>query len=260
MARHRREAQTILPGCQSVLVFAASYFTPPSTPDDPAKPSCKVAKYALGEDYHLVFREKLEPIVEWLSTQRPGHQWRICTDSAPLLERAYATQSGIGFLAKNTMVISPGNGSFFLLAEVLTTATIEPDDAITGTCGNCTRCIDACPTAAIVAPFQLDARRCISYLTIEKKSDLTPQEADQLHGWAFGCDICQDVCPYNKAPLTAAMTELQPGRILNFPEPLDTFLAPKSNSQFDHQFPRSPLQRPGRRRLQRNAKLAANEQ
>lgn len=212
-------------------------------------PSVRIAKYALGEDYHLVFRERLQPIVEWLSEKVPGHSWRICVDSAPLNERAYAIESGIGFMGRNTLIIAPGSGSYFLLAEVVTTAELPVDVPISGTCGTCTRCLDACPTGAITDPLRVDATRCISYLTIEKKTELTEAEHSMSGEWAFGCDICQDVCPYNKTPQPAAMRELKEGVIVHRNEPASTFFQLISNRQFERRLERSPLLRPGKRRL-----------
>ncbi|MBX7245459.1 MAG: tRNA epoxyqueuosine(34) reductase QueG [Candidatus Sumerlaeaceae bacterium] len=259
----RASAETVLPGAKSVIIFAFGYGQQKAMPvysvDEVGSAKVRVAKYALGEDYHLVLRQRLEPVVEWLSTELPGNQWRVCVDSAPLLERAFAVEAGIGFWGKNTMVLSPRAGSFFFLAEIVTTAEIAPDPPITGTCGNCTRCIDACPTAAIVAPYELDARKCISYLTIEKKSELTAEESSQLHGWAFGCDICQDVCPYNKFTNPTPVAEFEEGRIVHASESVETFGEPASNSAFERRFAKSPILRPGRRRVQRNARLAARK-
>lgn len=282
MARHpRHNAEVVLPGAKAVIVFAASYFA--DDPDlydaeemDPAQEigligpmgpigpmeeglTVRVARYARGKDYHLVLREKLAPVVEWLREVRPGHEWRICVDSAPLLERAFAEQSGIGFVGKNTMLISQGAGSYYFLAEVVTTAEIAPDAPVLGTCGTCTRCIDACPTEAIVAPYKLDARRCISYLTIERKSELSENEAARIGDWAFGCDICQDVCPYNKRPAVASIEEFSNPRV-GPREPLATFIEPDSNSQFAKRFADSPVLRPGRKRVQANARAAAENQ
>ncbi len=257
--RDRCDAGTVLPGAASVIVFAANYH-PGKPPPRPGEPSCRVAAYALGEDYHLVLKERLAPIGEWLARERPGTVWRAITDSAPLLERAFAESAGWGFTGKNTMLLRPNGGSFFLLAEIVTTARIEPDPPVTGTCGNCTRCLDACPTGAFPGPFVLDARRCISYWTIERKTPLTPQELDRLDGWAFGCDVCQDVCPYNRNPAGGGappMEEFAEGRVVSRHEPLATFIGPRTNGEFGKRFARSPLLRAGRKRLARNARAAA---
>ena len=265
----RADAATVLPGARSVLVFAANYYPLAKPPDgccgawDGSAPlsalppgHVAIAKYAVGEDYHLVLRERLAPLVDWLAEVLPGEQWRVCVDSAPLLERAFAVLAGIGFPAKNTMVIAPRSGSYFFLACVVTTATIEPDTPIEGTCGSCTRCIEACPTNAIIAPHLLDARRCISYQTIERRTEPAPDESVELAGYAFGCDICQDVCPYNKFAVETRMEEFRNGRVVHHQEPAATFAAIKGNREFSRRFRRSPLRRAGLRRMRRNTQSA----
>jgi len=251
----------VLPGARSIIMFAASYYGPgaefekPKTSGEKTSTTMsgqrlRVARYALGQDYHYVFKDRLKPVVEWLAETFPGQQWRIATDSAPIMERTYAAASGLGFIGKNGLLISWMQGSLTLLACVVTTAHLEPDSPRPGTCGNCTRCIDACPTQAIIAPGKLDARRCISYLTIEKRTPLTGDEVSGTGEWVFGCDICQEVCPYNKGPEEALMPEFTAGRIVRTAEPAETFLEPESNRQFERRFAGSPLLRPGKRRLQ----------
>ena len=253
----RCDATNLLPGARSVIVVAAAY-EPVQTPAISGSGTVRIASYAVGEDYHLVLRERLEPVVAWLGEAMPENRWRICIDSAPLLERAYAEACGIGFFGRNTMLISPKWGSCLFLAEILTTAAIEPDAAVQGKCGNCTRCIDACPTGALAGPFRLDARRCVSYLTIEKRSPLSDEERELSGAWAFGCDECQAVCPYNEFAGPPECAEFWDGRVVHKAEPLVTFEGPQSNSQFARRFARSPLLRPGRKRLLRNARTAAS--
>jgi epoxyqueuosine reductase len=250
----------VLPGAQSIIMFAASYYHPdapitigPQAQRDDAGnggETVRVARYALGVDYHYVLKDRLAPLITWLDAARPGHQWRAATDSAPIMERTYAAAAGLGFIGKNGMLITWMQGSFTLLASIVTTAPLEPDSPREGTCGQCTRCLDACPTQAFIRPGLLDARRCISYLTIEKKTPLLPEEQAATGPWAFGCDICQEVCPYNKAPEPAAMPEFTPGTIVHAAEPRETFLAPQSNGQFEKRFASSPILRPGKRRVQ----------
>ena len=167
-----------------------------------------VAQFARGEDYHRVVRRHLKAVVEDLRPLGPrGAHFRVCVDTAPLLEREVAARAGLGFLGKNGLLIVPGLGSHVVLGEVLTDAalapTAAPADPGADRCGTCTACLDACPTAAFVAPRLLDARKCISYLTIEKRTPFTPAEEAALHGRLFGCDVCQDVCPFNSARGTA---------------------------------------------------------
>jgi len=194
-------------------------------------------------------KDRLSKLVEWLESELPNEQWRICVDSAPVMERSYAVASGLGFIGKNGMLISWLQGSYTFLAEILTTAEIEPDAPREGTCGSCTRCLDACPTNAFMAPGRLDARKCISYLTIEKKSELTDAEAASTGEWVFGCDICQDVCPYNKKPAGSSVSEFQPGTIMGVVEPASVFLESSSNRQFERRFAVSPILRVGKRRI-----------
>lgn len=244
----------VLPGAKSIIVFAASYYDEAAPVLVPDKGAVRVARYALGVDYHYVLKDRLGPVVQWLEQVLPGHQWRITTDSAPVMERTYAAASGLGFIGKNGMLISWMRGSFTLLASIITTAELPPDDPIPGTCGQCTRCLDACPTQAFLGPGLLDARRCISYLTIEKKSDLTLAEQAATGEWMFGCDVCQEVCPYNKAPAPSPVAEFAPGRTVHAEERVETFLAPESNRQFERRFASSPILRPGRRRVQQLAR------
>jgi epoxyqueuosine reductase len=249
----------VLPGARAILMFAASYFDPGAPvklqdveADGAAAPGAKVrvARYALGVDYHYILKERLAPLIAWLDSSHPGHQWRAATDSAPIMERTYAAAAGLGFIGKNGMLITWLQGSFTLLASIVTTAPLPADPPRKGTCGQCTRCLDACPTQAFIRPGQLDARRCISYLTIEKKSQLTIEEAAATGEWAFGCDICQEVCPYNKAPAAGTIEDFAAGKILHAVEPAETFLAAESNGQFEKRFAGSPVLRPGRRRVQ----------
>lgn len=251
-AELRLNVRQWLPWAQSVLVFAADYY--PRDNRGVCQPEISaemvhVSKYALGEDYHVVLRGRLEIICEWLRTHFPEEQWQICIDSSPLLERAYAVAAGIGFWGRNTMVITPRHGSYYFLACLVTSVAIPPDPPVWGTCGSCTRCMDACPTQAFVAPYVLDAQRCISYLSIEKRTPLSPTERRLLGEWFFGCDICQDVCPYNKQPPVTPFSEFREGRIVREWERTTTFTSPRSNREFARRFALSPILRPGRRRL-----------
>jgi epoxyqueuosine reductase len=249
----RADPNAVLPGARSVLVFRADYYPHVDRPQA-ISDAVRVAKYALGKDYHFVLRERLAPVLEWLNNQLPGHQWRVAIDSAPVLERAYAALAGIGFFGRNTMIIAPRVGSYFFLALVFTTAEIEPDEPIAGTCGTCRRCLDACPTQAFVAPYVLDARRCISYLTIEKKTPLCEEEKQAISPWIFGCDICQDVCPYNKRPPLTPFEEFRDGRIVSEFLPPSFFLDPPSSRALARRLAGSPLLRAGARRLRELAR------
>lgn len=169
---------------------------------DGQNPLGRVARYAWGQDYHLVLKEKLYPLAERLRLRTgPATRSKVCVDTTPLLEREFAALAGLGWVGKNTMVIHPQLGSYFFLGAIVTTARLARTEPMDDHCGSCTLCLDACPTAAFPAPYQMDARRCISYLTIERREPMDPSLAPAIGDWIFGCDICQEVCPFNrKAP------------------------------------------------------------
>ena len=180
--------------CKTVISLAYNYF-----PQKLQKINApKVAKYAYGEDYHKVVKDQGFILLSYIQSLIPETTGRVFVDSAPVMERQWAERSGIGWIGKNSLIIRKGVGSFFFLAEIICNLELNPDRATTDHCGSCTACIDACPTQAIVADKVIDATRCISYLTIEKRSELLPSEKQNLHGWIFGCDVCQDVCPWNR--------------------------------------------------------------
>ncbi len=220
-------------------------------------PRGRVSRYAWGtRDYHDVLRERLRQLADFLHEQRPGCQTRGVVDTAPLLERDFARLAGLGWFGKNTMLINKRLGSWFFLAGLLTDVELEPDDAHhTSHCGTCTRCLEACPTDAFVEPYVLDARRCISYLTIELRDQPIPTEFRPLMGnWVFGCDVCQDVCPWNrKAPLSSEPA-FAPRDKLN-PADLEWLLS-LDDAGFETEFTGTPMHRTGRAALLRNAATA----
>ena len=202
----RTDPGTYFPGTVSVICVAMNYFTPlEPVPEDQRGRHGRVARYALGDDYHELIKQRLHALADWLRETVPGAATRAAVDTAPVMERELSARSGIGWVGKNTCVINPQIGSWLLLGEVLTTLDLPPDDATADHCGTCTRCLDACPTGAITAPYELDPRRCISYLTIESRApDIPPEFHGAVGDWLYGCDVCQDVCPHNrKAPPTA---------------------------------------------------------
>ena len=189
----RRHPDTILPGVKSVIMLALTY--PTEIPDGPAR----IARSAHGPDYHGLCWSKLNSLRDWLEAEFPGTRAHGVTDSAPLLERDFARRAGLGWFGKNTMLINKKLGSFFFLSGLLTTLELQPDPAhATSHCGTCTACLDACPTDAFVGPGMLDARKCISYLTIESKSAVPLELRASVGEWFFGCDVCQEVCPWNR--------------------------------------------------------------
>lgn len=247
----KESPEHLLPGVRSVIAVGLNY----NQPNPPRSGFPRVARYALGRDYHKVLRAKLRRLADALPDA--GH--RICVDSAPILEREYAQRAGLGWFGKNTMLIDSKRGSWFLIGLLLTTLEVEPDEPAVGGCGTCSACIEACPTGAIVnanGRWMVDARRCISYLTIE-----APLEADDRVGdWTFGCDVCQEVCPFNQPrdsqPLRAKATSepdfLKRTDLLHLPlaEVAQLEAAPWSRLTAG-----SPIRRAGHEGLRRIAKL-----
>jgi epoxyqueuosine reductase len=194
----RTDPAVYLPGAASVVCVAVNYHTELEPIPDHERPHhARVARYALGDDYHELVKPRLYDLADWIRERVPGAQTRCGVDTVPVLERELAARAGIGWVGKNTCVIHPRLGSWLLLGEVLTTVPLPADEPVTDHCGTCTRCIDACPTGAITEPYRLDARRCISYLTIEHRGEIDPDRKPQIGDWLYGCDVCQDVCPHN---------------------------------------------------------------
>ncbi|HSB41935.1 MAG TPA: tRNA epoxyqueuosine(34) reductase QueG [Methylomirabilota bacterium] len=196
----RLDPGRVLPGARTVVCVALNYYQ-----GEAADPSWKpVARYAWGRDYHDVIGPRLERLADHL-TRAAGARSRGYVDTGPVLERDLAARAGLGWIGKNTMLLHPRLGSWFFIGVLLTTAELDHDEPLADRCGTCRACLDACPTGAFVAPYVLDARRCISYLTIEHRGDIDPTLRPGMAGWQFGCDVCQDVCPWNrKAPVTTA--------------------------------------------------------
>ena len=201
----RLDPAHVLPGVRSVVCVALNYYQ-----GEAVDPSWKpVARYAWGRDYHDVIAPRLDRLAEHLH-RAAGARSRGYVDTGPVLERDLAARAGLGWIGKNTMLLHPRLGSWFFIGVVLTTAELAHDQPLADRCGSCRACLDACPTGAFVAPYVLDARRCVSYLTIEHRGDIEPERRAGMAGWEFGCDVCQDVCPWNgKAPV-ATVTEFQP--------------------------------------------------
>jgi epoxyqueuosine reductase len=264
----RREAayehpDGVLPGTKSVIVTALNYHATekPVTSDDVAiadSGTGRVASYANGTaDYHDVIRSMLKQLSAVLHEAVPGCRTRPVVDTAPLLERDFAKIAGLGWFGKNTMLINKHAGSWLFLGALLTDVELEAD-APHGTshCGTCTRCLDACPTDAFPEPYVLDARKCISYLTIELRDQPIPTGLREgMQDWVFGCDICQDVCPWNRKATDTPVPEFQPADDL---APLDLkWLLSLTADEFRERFRKTPFDRPGRSGLLRNAAIAA---
>ena len=199
--KFKENPELLLQNVRSAIVLIKNY---KNTSEKQQKNRLKIARYAVGEDYHVVIRKKLEELKNFIQSENPQVNCFCGVDSAPIPERSLALRAGVGFLGKNTMVIKPGLGSYFFIGAILTTAELSADPRLHWNCGNCRICIDACPTHAITENFSLNATQCISYKTIEQKNPLSQEELQTTKGWLFGCDICQEVCPYNhvNTPLT----------------------------------------------------------
>jgi epoxyqueuosine reductase len=253
-AEARRHPEAVLHDIRSVVMLGMNYN--PTRPEeeiiDPGRG--RVARYARGADYHDVLRERLNRLLTWLQSERPGCVGRGVVDTAPLLERDFARRAGLGWFGKNTMLLNKRLGSYFFLAALLVDVELRADAPFEAHhCGTCTACLDACPTAAFVETGVLDARRCISYLTIELKSDVPPELRSGLGDWLFGCDICQEVCPWNrKAPAAtdAAMGSRPELASIDLIELLGL-----SEEEFRLRFRGTALTRAKRRGLLRNAAL-----
>ncbi len=191
----RQNPGLLVPDTRSVIVVAQNYY--PKVKQDPDKP--QFAYYAYGRDYHKVVKKKLDKLLQFIREYiDPDVQGRSFADSAPIMERYWAQQSGIGWIGKNGLIIIPNHGSYFFLGELLINMELFPDNPMASKCGSCTRCMDSCPTQAIVNPTIIDARRCISYLTIENKDEIPEELASHLENRIYGCDACQQCCPWNR--------------------------------------------------------------
>lgn len=257
MARNqelRANPKGLLEGAESAIAVLVDYRSlgdPKAEP--PPSRGGKIARYARARDYHIVLKKRLTRLGKFVQGLVPESEFRVCVDTAPLLERSLARRAGLGFFGKNTLLIRQKLGSYTLLGFLLTTLKLPPDPPGEGTCGRCTRCLDACPTQAFPEPGVLDARRCISTWTIETRGPL-PQEAE-LSGWAFGCDICQEVCPYNWGGEPSAL-----GDDFATPRARGAYLSPEdlsgihSRQDFLELFAGTPLARSGLEGLRRNLK------
>ena len=253
----RADPHLTLPECRSIIVLAARYADPePAAPTEVDAPRGMVASYAWGRDYHLVLPARLEALAAFVAGQVEGPLvYKAYTDTGPLLERDLAQRAGLGWIGKNTCLINPQIGSYFFLAELLVNVSIEPDLPFTADrCGECTRCIEACPTGCILPDRTLDARRCISYLTIENKGEIPPELRPQLGNRIFGCDACQQACPWNRRVALAPDPAFAKREEVAFPNLVAAVsLTPQ---EFNRKFKESPVSRARRRGYLRNVAVA----
>lgn len=258
----RQDLSVILSQVRSLIVVALDYSTLQPSADllnDPTRG--RISNYAWGVDYHELMTPRLEQLAGWLRAQLPtdeAMQWRVYVDTGPILERSHAQQAGLGFIGKNTMLIHPRAGSHFFLGEILTTFAFDDYDnpQRETMCGNCTRCLNACPTHAFPQPYVLDARKCISYLTIELKNTIPANLRPHIGRWVYGCDVCQQICPWNRFAVQTLETDFCPATPDQIAPPLMGLLT-LTDESFAERFAQSPILRIGRARLVRNACVAA---
>ena len=252
----RYDPRLLVEGTKSIVTVLYNYYPKLQIGDGE---HFKIAKYAYGADYHDVLKRKLRQLLERIETQTGKLDGvRVFVDSAPVLDRAWAVRCGLGFVGKNTTLIHPKKGSFFFIGHLfLPVALAETGQELTNRCGRCTKCLDACPTHALEAPFHIDARKCISYLTIEYKGGLGDMDPSTFKGWMYGCDICQDVCPYNRFALPNLEPEFQPSeRLMAMHEDDWKHL---SKADFEALFKHSAVQRAGYEGLKRNIEFISKE-
>jgi epoxyqueuosine reductase len=236
----RQDPALLLPDIKSVVVVVINY----DSPDTVSVSDYKISKYALNKDYHTVIKSKLYQMLSMVQEFEPAAEGRIFVDSGPVFEKSYAVNAGLGWFGKNSCLILPKKGSFFFIGTMLLNIALTPDNPfLANHCGKCTRCIDACPTGALIAPYTVDASKCISYLTIEHKGDI-PRDIDfRTTGQIFGCDLCQQACPFNKFSINTHEEDFLPSDLLvsMTNEEWETL----TKSDFKKKFKQSPIQRAG---------------
>ena len=246
----RKDVKEILPNAKSVISLALNYYTPDLYSNE--KDSGKISRYAWGKDYHLIIWQKLVELETLLKELEPELETLSYVDTGPVMDKAWAVRAGIGWMGKHTNVINPEIGSWFFIATIITNYEFDSSEIITDHCGTCTACIDACPTNAIVQEYVVDANKCISFQTIENKEEIPLELKGKFDNWIFGCDICQDVCPWNqKFSQNSWIKEFHPiVKELSYDEVMKL-----DNQTFKERFADSPIKRTKLKGLQRNAKF-----
>jgi len=244
----RKDVKQILPNAKSVISLGLNYYTPDSYSKD--KLIGKVSRYAWGKDYHLIIWAKLDELEEELKQIDDNFESISYVDTGPVMDKAWAVRAGIGWLGKHTTVINREIGSWFFIANIITNIEFKYSEQIPDFCGSCTACLDACPTNAIVQEYFIDANKCISYLTIENKGEISKEFKDKFDNWIFGCDICQDVCPWNqKFPVETSIKDFHPQKKeLELDEVIEM-----NEEKFKEKFRTSPIKRTKLSGLKRNA-------
>ena len=247
----RLDPRLLVPGCKSVISLLFNYYTK-KKPKKDHEP--KISSYAYGKDYHLVVKDKLRELLLRIKNLVGDVNGRVFVDSAPIMDRVWAKKSGLGWIGKNTNLISKKTGSFFFIAELILDLELEYDHPTTDHCGSCTACIDSCPTNALATPYQIDATKCISYATIELKDNIPDSFKDNMRGWIFGCDICQDVCPWNRFSKNHNEPSFKDKK--NITDMSKSQWEDLTREVFDEVFKDSPIQRTGYNGIKRNIDFA----
>ena len=247
----RLDPRLLVPGCKSVISLLFNYYTK-KKPKKDHEP--KISSYAYGKDYHLVVKDKLRELLLRIKNLVGDVNGRVFVDSAPVMDRVWAKKSGLGWIGKNTNLISKKTGSFFFIAELILDLELEYDHPTTDHCGSCTACIDSCPTNALATPYQIDATKCISYATIELKNNIPDSFKDNMRGWIFGCDICQDVCPWNRFSKNHNEPSFKDKK--NITDMSKSQWEDLTKDVFDEVFKDSPIQRTGYNGIKRNIDFA----
>ena len=248
----RSDPRLVLPGVRSVIAVAVNYYT--DSAHTRGAGSGRISRYAWGDDYHDILGAKLDEFRDWLISVNPGTDAKVYVDTGPVMDKAWAVRAGIGWLGKHTNVITREMGSWVFLGEILTTIDLEPDGAAEDRCGTCTLCIEACPTGAIVEPYVVDSNLCLSYLTIEHRGPVGGDVRGRYEGWIYGCDTCQDVCPWNlKFETPSEETAFLPREGFVAP-PLEEWRR-MDQAELSARFRRSPVKRAKHEGLIRNIEI-----
>lgn len=253
----RSNPKLLFPEAKSIVVLALNYYTSHNHEDDKTKG--KISRYAWGDDYHYIVKEKLWKLLEWIQAEIPEAKGKVCVDTAPMMDKVWAVRAGLGWIGKHTNLITKDFGSWVFIGEILLNLELEYEtETVENHCGTCTACLDACPTNAIVENFLVDSNACLSYATIELRSAKLPSEInDNLNGWLYGCDICQDVCPWNRFEKPTNEQRFEP-RPNNITADLEEILS-LTPEQYATRFRRSAIKRTKITGLKRNAEALLSE-